>query len=81
MDSQLTHKADGVVMADDRNVTAGRDILPHHQKMLLHSVSIVCAMVIAPSPETFLVYCMVCAMDLKPYRSMSLNVFFNFLQD
>jgi len=68
-----------MVTADDRNVTAGRDILPHHQKLLLHPVSIVCAMVIAPLPETFLVYCTVCAMDLKSYRSVSLITFFNFL--
>jgi len=52
--------------------------IPHHQKLLLHPVSIVCAMVIAPLPETFLVYCRVCAMDLKSYRSVSLITFFQF---
>jgi len=31
-----------MVTADDKNVTAGRDILSHHQKLLLHPVSIVC---------------------------------------
>ena len=53
-------------MPDDRNVTAGRDILPHDQKTLLHPVSIVCAMVIKvvilphrQKPFLYTVWCVV----------------------